>query len=423
MTSSRTAESPNPSSGPVPHDRYDLSAYNPFGPHLGVMYEMLRQARETTPVFFSEPLQAWCLTRYDDVRAVAADPETFSSKGVFPRPVGLQEDAQRAMDHLFDDPILTIQDPPDHGPQRRITYEGFGPRSIAAFAPAVREIIEGFADRLPRDEPFNLAEEFSDRITLAAAMKVVGFADEDYDRFSRWVHDGILLAFSGPLLSVADQERYGKYVNDGYAYVSDLVDERRADPKDDLISMIVHGEFQGRRLTHKEVVNIATGLISAGWHTTGGALTNIMAVLLERPERWDALVNGGVSAEDVVTEGLRHDNSTVGFFRTVTRDTRVGDVDLRAGDRIFLSYAAANHDPAKFAEPEEFRPGRPNASAFLSFGHGIHYCIGAPLAKLELQYALEALAARYPGLRAQGEPVRYKELSQFKTPESLWVVP
>ncbi|MDH2429248.1 cytochrome P450 [Sphaerisporangium sp. TRM90804] len=113
----------------------------------------------------------------------------------------------------------------------------------------------------------------------------------------------------------------------------------------------------------------------------------------------------------------------IGFFRTATRDTEVGGVGIRQGERVFLSYAAANHDPAKFPPPDDYDVSRVTSATFLDFGHGIHNCAGAPLARVEMRISLELLARRYPRLRLAGEPVRYKAFNQFKTPESLWSLP
>jgi cytochrome P450 len=401
---------------------YDLSTYNPFGPHLTVMYDYLDYARQTTPVFFSEAIQAWCVTTYDDVKMIASDPVSFSSMGVFPKPTGLHPEAQRAIDFLFEHANITMLDPPDHEPVRRIAHQGFGPRPIAMFEPSVREIITRFVDQLPMSGRFDLAADFSDRATLAVAMKVIGFAESDHERLHKWVHDAITLGFNHQNLSTEQQGEIGKNLNAGYDYAFELIDDRLASSRNDLISFMLHNTVRERRLARNEVANLAMGLVAAGWHTTGGAITNMVAVLLEVPDRWTALAKGDLIVEDVVTEGLRYDTSTIGFFRTVLRDVVVGGVNISRGERIFLSYAAANHDPAKFQGPGEFNPERTDSAQLMNFGHGIHYCVGAPLAKLEMEISLELLARRYPSLRLD-EPPRYKPFSQFKTPESMWVVP
>ncbi|WP_460363889.1 cytochrome P450 [Actinocorallia lasiicapitis] len=399
----------------------DLSTFNPFGPHMETLYDVLELAREQTPIFFSEALGAWCLTRYEDIKAVASDHATYSSANTFPRPTGMHPEAQRAVDYLFDDPILTIIDPPLHRPQRQIVHEGFGPRAIAGFEPAIRSVIESCAAELPAAGRFDLVSEFCDRITLMSAMKVIGFPDEDLALLSDGVHDMITLAMNGPNLDVEEQRIRGTRCNGVLDHIAKMVEDRRENPRDDIMSMIVHGTFQGQRLSHVEQVNICFGLVNAGWHTTGGTLANIIRLMLETPERWAELVEGRVTAEQVATEGMRYDAATLGFFRTVTRPVELAGTRLEPGDRILLSYAVANRDPRSFSDPERFLPGRGDARASLSFGHGVHNCVGAPLARLELQISLEVLAKRYPRLH-QEEPVTYRPFSQFKTPASLWVV-
>jgi cytochrome P450 len=217
---------------------------------------------------------------------------------------------------------------------------------------------------------------------------------------------------------------HGRSYAEGIAYLRDLVEIRRADPGDDLISVMILGDPHGHTLNVDEIVAQTMGLVSAGWETTGNAITNTVRALLEEPSRWSALVRGEVEIDQVVAEGLRFDTSVLGLFRTATRDATVGQVDVREGDRLFLFYASANHDADQFPFPEEFRLDRPNAKLkHLSFGHGIHNCIGAPLAKLELEIVLELLADRFPRLRLDDDqPPAYKPFSQFRGPETLRVV-
>jgi cytochrome P450 len=415
-----------PTDGPVPTggDLLDLRSFNPFGPHTASVYRFLEQARDREPIFFSEPLQAWCVTRYDDIKEIAANPEAFSSRNAFPRPVGLPREAQEAADFLFGNTIVTLGDPPRHTAVRRIVHEGFKPSAIAAFEPSIREVIARHVDRLPRTGAFDLVSAFADVVPLEVVMHVTGFPPDDNARLRHWMGDQIALFAGTAVLSEQQLIEHGRSYAEAIAYLRDLVEVRRAAPGHDLISIMILRDPHGEALSVDEIVAQTMGLVSAGWETTGNAITNTVRALLEETDRWAALVRGEVELGQVVAEGLRYDSSVLGLFRTVTRDATVGRVDFHAGDRVFLFYVSANHDADQFAVPEEFRLDRPNSLKHLSFGHGIHNCIGAPLARLELEIVLELLAARFPRLRLadDGEQAAYKPFSQFRGPESLRVV-
>jgi cytochrome P450 len=383
------------------------------------MYDVLSQARQTTPVFFSEALQAWCVTTYDDTRAIAANHAAFSSKGIFPKPTGLHPDAQRPIDYFYGHVSLSRMDPPDHDSARRVVHEGFRPRAVVLFEPVVRETIARFVEQLPEVGRFDLMESFSNPITLAVAMKVVGYDDGDFENLREWAARTVSLIFDRTL-DYERQGEYGRSFSAWYDRIFQLIDDRMADPRNDLISFMVHNTVRGTKLARDDVANVAMSMIGAGWHTTGGSLTNTIHALLDKPERWAALVKGDVSPAAVAAEGLRYDVSVIGFFRTALEDTEIGGVAIRRGERVFLSYAAANHDPAKFPEPDTFDPGRGGSAPPLNFGHGVHNCVGAPLAKMEMEISLELLARRYPSLRLDGPPT-YESFNQFKTPESMWV--
>ncbi|MBL7501706.1 cytochrome P450 [Frankia sp. CNm7] len=402
----------------------DLRSFNPFGPHVARAYEFFAQARAHEPVFFSDSLNAWCLTRYEDVRRVAADATRFSSREAFPRPVGLPSAAQRVMDFLYDNPTLLLTDPPGHGPVRRIVHEGFSPRAVAGYEPHLREIIEGLADQLVGRERFDLVRDFATTFPLLGAMRVLGFAPEHADDLGRWVNDLLTLLASWPFLDPDGLRAHGESFAGAFDYLNQVIEQRRRHPADDLISFMVHNEVQGRRLADVEIADVAVGVLAAGWETTGNALVSLISALLAEPERWRTLVAGRIAVDAAIAEGLRYDMPILGTFRRATEDVEIGGKTVRAGDAVVLLFAAANHDPAQFAQPSEFRLDRPRRPD-MAFGHGVHNCVGAPLAKLELSIALEALVARFPDLKLDDPdaPVTYKPMGQFKERTELWLRP
>lgn len=402
-------------------DLFDLHSFNPFGPHVASVYRFLEQARDREPIFFSEPLQSWCITRYDDIKQIAGDPETFSSSNAFPKPVGLPPEAQQAADFIFGNTIVTLGDPPRHTAVRRIVHEGFKPRAIATFEPSIRQIIAEHVDRLPGS--FDLVSAFADVVPLEVVMHVTGFPSNENDNLRRWMADQMALFAGTAALTEQELVEHGKSYAEAITYLRNLVEIRRAAPGGDLISVMIHGDPHGDTLSVDEIVAQTMGLVSAGWETTGNAITNTVRALLEPPSRWSALVHGEVEVDQIVAEGLRYDTSVLGLFRTAAREVTVGEVTFHEGDTLFLFYASANHDAGQFPSPEEFRLDRTNTKLHLSFGHGIHNCIGAPLAKLELEIVLELLADRFPRLRLDDDDQHaYKPFSQFRGPERLRLI-
>lgn len=399
-----------------------LSSFNPFGPHVTTMYSYFEQARRTEPVFFSDAIQAWCVARYDDIRSVLADPVTFSSQEAFPRLTGLPDSAQRATDFLFDNLPITMLDPPHHAPVRKIAHRGFGPHIIAGFAPAVREIIADYVDRLPRTGRFDLVSQFCEPFPLAVGMRVIGFPQESFDDLYRWTGNLASIVLGGSLLGDEELSQHGDSYAKGIDWLIRLVESRRAAPQNDLISIMVDQKCPESTLTDSQAANLAIGLLTAGWHTTGNTMTNTVHTLMRERRHWKDLVNGWLMPDAVMAEGIRHDSPVIGMFRVATRNTIVAGREVRAGDKLLLLFASANHDETYFADPGTFDPARFRKVSDLTFGHGIHNCLGAPLARLELSIALELLAARFPNLSlASQEPLQFKPLGQFKGPTALWL--
>lgn len=261
----------------------DLRSFDPFGAHVASIYQYLEHARESEPIFYSEPLQAWCVTRYDDIKKIASDPSTFSSSNSFPRPTGLPAEAQEAADFIFSNTIVTIGDPPRHTLVRRILHEGFKPSTIARFEPDIRKIITKHVDLLPLRGSFDLAGEFAHTIPLEVGMYVTGFPLSENDNLRGWMADQVAFFAGTAWLNERQLIEHGRNYAEAIAYLRDLVRLRRAEPRDDLISIMTRRDEQGEMLTDDEVAAQTIGLIAAGWENTSNAITNIVRALLEDP--------------------------------------------------------------------------------------------------------------------------------------------
>jgi cytochrome P450 len=395
-------------------DTFDLSSFNPLGVHAADPYPFLRNAREHEPVFFSTALGAWCVTRPNDIMEVATDTDTYSSRDAFPRPQGLPPETEEVAQWLWSDvPAITLMDPPEHTRVRAVVRAGFTPRALAAFEPGIRDIVEEYAARLAGRDQVDLVSEFAIPLPLSVVMHVIGVPRADHGIVQDWVD-----ADRQALVDAAATHRRS------LSYLHSLMDDRVASPRDDLISFFVHNDVKGQRLTYDEVASQIFSMLIAGTDTTGNALCNTIRALLEQPARWADLVAGRTPLDDVVAEGLRYNTPVLGLFRSATRDTQLGGKAIPAGSMVFLLFSSACHDETRYENPGEFDCHRPGLAQHMAFGFGIKYCIGAPLAKLELAIALEMLARRFPNLRlASTAPATYKQMSQLRALESLWVCP
>jgi cytochrome P450 len=233
---------------------------------------------------------------------------------------------------------------------------------------------------------------------MRVLLEFVGLPVEDADFIKQWCHDHILLAV--PDISDAQQLKSARTEVAFRRYADTLIAERRHHPQSDLLSALIHAEVDGERsLDDVELNSLLQQLLFAGQETTTNLLSNTFFHLLREPDLWQALQADPSLITNVVEEGLRHDAAIPGMFRTTTQDVTIEGVAIPAGARIFLAFASANRDERIFADPERFDLQRFNADKHLSLGHGIHYCIGAALARLEARIGIEVLLERLPDLR------------------------
>ncbi|TQS22298.1 cytochrome P450 [Microbispora sp. KK1-11] len=204
--------------------------------------------------------------------------------------------------------------------------------------------------------------------------------------------DLVTLILGHHALGLEESNKRGQALNAGFTYLRGLVEDRLATPRDDLISMMAHSEADGTHLSVSEVAVNALNLLAAGWETTSDALASIVATLLEHPQHWTAVARGEADVQAMASEALRYDGTSIGVMRTASADATIRGVRIKKGERLMLCFASGNQDSTKFEDPEQFMIERKHASPHLTFGHGIHNCVGAALAKLELVLMLESLA-------------------------------
>lgn len=391
-------------------------SFDPWGADLQDPYRALRRIRTEQPVFFSPEVNAWCVTRYDDVSAVIRDTARFSSAETFPRPQGLPAAADKVITNLWDEaPMVTFLDPPEHTRVRAAMTGGFTPRAVAGYEPLIRSIVVGVIDELGGRREFDLVADYAERIPISVILSVMGIPTEDHPSILTWVRQGFTLFVgyrAADEATLLDCVHGQKLFTD---YVTELIAERRERPEADLISVMATSGANGRRLLDGEIVTQVMTMIGAGFETTANAITNTVNAVLRMPGGWPAFAAGELDELSVANEGLRLDTPVLGLFRLAKRDTTIGGVGIPAGAMLLLVIASANHDEARYDSPAQFRPDRGRTAQSLAFGGGVHYCIGAPLALLELRVALEELARTYPALELVSlEPPAYRPMSQFR---------
>ena len=351
-------------------------------------------------------LRAWLVTRYDDVLAAFAHPDLSSD----PQYASEQAQAWPMVAAGRRGPMagsISTTDDPDHSRLRRLVAKEFTPRRVEALRPRIEaicdDLIAGFRSRGSVD----LIHEFAALLPLTIISDMFGLPEQDRERFRRWT----LIIGGVDQASVAEQPR--AWADTG-AYLTQLIDNKsRADrpaAESDLLAALIAVRDSGDRLSHSELVAMATVLLLAGHATTVNLIANTVLELVRRPEHLAAVREDPDLIEAVIEETLRHDGPVVNpNLRYTRKEVRIGDTTIPANEVVILSIAAADRDPDRFSDPDAFDPARAGGAAHLGFGHGVHYCIGAPLARLESRIAIGRLLAACPDLAlAEGEELQWR---------------
>jgi len=398
--------------------------FDPFhDPYLADPYPFFAQARAATPVFYSPDLDYWVVTRYHDIRYIFQTPKVFSA-------VNTLEPLQPicpAARHLLAEggfrpiPTLTNSDPPGHSRVRRLTNVAFTTRRVAAMEPFVRELTgRFFKERLPYGRA-DLVRDLAWELPALVIFRVLGIPDEDVPRVKAGAESRLLLMWGRP--SADEQVRLAQGMAAFWRYAEALVASRAEQPRDDFTSdLLLARDGDLPALNHHEVTQIVYELLFAGHETTTGMISNALRQLLTHRHAWEEICRDPSLILNALEEVLRFDSSVIVWRRKTTQAVEIGGVPVPAEANLLLLLGSANRDPAVFADPDRFDIHRQNAREHLSFGFGTHYCLGAPLARLEARVVLEELSARLPSLRlVPGQTLRFQPNTTFRGPLALLV--
>jgi len=362
-------------------------------------YPLYDRLRAEDPVHQS-PAGMWVLSRYDDVVTVLRDPR-FGRRG-------FQQLITARFGQAGFGPSMLVQDPPDHTRLRTLVSKAFTPRAVEGLRAQIQQMVDTLLDTVAGRAEMELIEDFAYPLPAGVVSEMLGVPAADRDRFRQWSND---IARSFDALTSPDSEVVARANAAGRAigaYFQDLVAERRRAPRPDLLSALIAVEEAGDRLSTEELFATVVLLFLAGHETTANLIGNGVLALLLHPAELDRLREEPALIECAVEELLRYDTPVQRVSRITNEDVILGDRTIPTGSLVLALLGAANHDPVHFAEPGRLDLGRRD-NRHLAFGSGIHYCLGAPLARLEGQIAIGTLLRRCPRLALGADRVEWRQ--------------
>jgi len=373
-------------------------------------YEIYDRMRAEAPAYYYEPLDVFLLTRMDDVRYVSTHPELFSNTGGLTlNQLRMARSGSSAAFERFNEPegelVITL-DPPRQRALRGLMSPTLTPRYLERF----RARIEAFCADLVADvragETFDFVNDIAAKLPLYAAAAILGVRDVDIARMEEWVEALELLT---RVESVDDLDGPGRRFDDLKQFLRDQVALKRREPGEDMISLFLRSSLDGGPVPDPIVIAHVATLMSNGG-TTRLLLASLAEQLARNPEQTVAIKNDPQLIDGAIEECLRLMPPARGFVRTATADSRLDQVTVWAGQRVYLLYPAANRDPAHFDVPHVYDATRRDSVGHAAFGFGTHFCLGAALARMEARALFRELLGRYGEIRLEGEPVRYRHV-------------
>jgi cytochrome P450 len=382
--------------------------FNPFDPAFRAdPYPFYAALREHDPVHVT-PFGMTVLTRYDDVARTlrgtefARDIEAHTPPPADPIRLARRQSFQERLERGETAKTILNLDPPDHTRLRRLVNQGFTPSSIERMRARVQQLVDEVLDRAAEQGTMELNDELAFPVPFQVISDLLDLPTDRSEEIRDWSQD--LTAALEPTATEATLAAADRAARELAGYLTDVIDHRRRSPGDDLLSTLILAEEQGDRLSPVELRSFVILLYVAGHETTVNLIGNGMLALLRHPDQLRRWASDPSLDSNAVDELLRYDGPVQQTVRVPLVDVQYGDVTVPAGTMVMTVLGAASHDHAVFDEPETLRLDRPNANRHLGFAAGVHYCLGASLAKLEAQVALTSLIRRFPDVHLDGEP-------------------
>lgn len=397
--------------------------FDPLDPdYLADPYPYYARFRRETPIFYAPKIDFWVVSRYEDIQRIVKDSETFSNARVQEPLYPLAAEAlEKLKAGVRVKPTTSTADPPLHKRTRKHAARAFSAKRVAGLEGRIREIANVLIDDMIAEGRADLVDRFAFPLPASVIFSLIGYPERDTEMLKSWCSDRLKITWGRPLPE-EQLETVGKMTS-FFDYIENFVHVRAEDLRDDYTSDLLRIRAEDEsNLSLEEVVSIDYSLSFAGHETTTNLILNGLRQFLTHPELWEAMREDPSLIENAVEETLRRDTSVVSWRRSTMRPVEIAGVEVPEGARLMLLLASANRDEAVFENPDEFDIRRENSNKHLAFSHGIHFCLGAPLARLEARIAFELLTRRLPDLRLSppDQTFEFDPNMSFRGPKELW---
>ena len=394
--------------------------FDPFqDPYLSDPYSFWKCARENEPVFYSPEIEYWVITRYDDIKAILTDPETFSSSNALSPLIPWPEEALQILEQggYSPVPLLSNNDPPSHTRVRALVNVAFTPRRIKWLEPHIYGLVNHEIDKFFNDGRADVVQQLFDEVHTLLMFVLLGIPDEDTLEVKRLAKSRAELTWGK--LPKEEMIQAARTLVTYWQYCEQHVNRLVQNPGDDYTSDLIRTRKGDDSIaTMNEITMLVFNLLLAGSNPAGRGLIN----LLNHRESWKALCQDSSLIPNAVEEILRYETPVITWRRITTKPVEIGGIHIPEDAPLLIALGSANHDKEKFPDGETFDIHRKNANQHLAFSFGIHHCLGAPLARLELKMLLEELTRRLPHMRlVEGQTYEYSPNIAHRGPEHVWV--
>jgi hypothetical protein len=376
--------------------QYAVSSYDPLSPEeLRDPYPSFEMLRQGAPVFYDARTGLWTIARQEDILAVLKDNKNFSNASALPSFDPPPEIRDRVPEFPWVKSVLLLDDP-QHRPERKVVQAPFTPRGVNRLADGIRTLADELLDRFYRTGTIEFVQEFSYPFSLGVIAQILGIPNDRFDLLARGVEAAFRMRGSG--LSQAEIVEACLVFADLYDYVAELVEERRESPGEDYVSVMIHTANENGELesTTRMIKRVWT-LIGAGFETTANQLAIGFRTLLERRDQWQLLIEDRGLVDNAVEEMLRYSGLMKRLLRTAINDVEIRGIRIPAGSELALLAGSANRDEEGYDVDPDVFDITAKRREHLTFGKWKHFCVGAPLARLEMKIALEQMLDRFPG--------------------------